>query len=226
MVARVLTSSSTVSLIAYFGFGPKEEFAKKIEAASQIQAVEVAKASFKTIAWYKAEDDVSKLKGSSSAFGKFITHWTKHPGSWKDNPLDAFIMSDTQAKTLNDKAMPALEDAKGKASAAAALAQQAEDAAGTAAFKDQTLNDAAAAKISDWRAVEKKVSSAKKKTTNKAYNYIPTLIGLCAFFIVIFGSGIALMKKNFSEFAKGFVIVFVVAVISGNCPSISKAASH
>ncbi|TKB28572.1 putative sulfate exporter family transporter [Desulfopila sp. IMCC35006] len=203
-----------VSLIAYFGFGPREEFAKKIEAASQVQAGEVAKSPFKTIAWYKADDDVQKLKGSSSAFGKFASHWTKHPGSWKDNPLDALVKSDAQAKALNAKAMPAYEEAKAKAAAALVMAQKAEEAAGAAAFKDQALNDEATAKIADWRAVEKKVASAKKKTSEKAYNLIPSLIGLCAFFIVIFGIGITLMKKSFTEFARGFVIVFLVAVLA------------
>ena len=203
-----------VSLTAYFGFGPTEEFAKKIAASEQIKSAEAAKAPFKTIAWYKAEDDVKKLKGSSSAFGKFVGHWTKHPGSWKDNPVDAFIRTDAQAKAMNDKAMPAYEEAKGKAEAAMATAQQAETAAAGAVFKDQALNDAAAAKIKDWRAAEKKAGSAKGKTTSKAYNYIPTLIGLCAFFIMIFGAGMTLMKKSFLEFAKGFVIVFLVAVLA------------
>lgn len=203
-----------VSLTAYFGFGPKEEFAGKIAAANQIQAVETAKAPFKTIAWYQAEADKKKLKGTGTAFGKFVTHWTKTPGKWQENPLDSLIRSEAQAKALNDKAMPAFEEAKGKAAAALAIAQQAEDVSASAAFKDPALNDAAAAKIKDWQAAEKKTSTAKAKTTQKAYNYIPGLIGLCAFFIVIFGGGIALMNKSFLDFAKGFVIVFLVAVLA------------
>ncbi len=203
-----------VSLTAYFGFGPKEEFAKKIAAAEQIQADEAAKAPFKTIAWYNAESDVKKLKGTNSSFGKFVSHWTKHPGGWQSNPLDAFVRSEDQAKAMNDKAMPAYEEAKGKAATALAAAQEAEAAAAGAAFKDTTLNEAAAAKIKDWRAAEKKADSAKGKTTNKPYNYIPTLIGLCAFFILIFGAGIKLMGKSFLEFAKGFTMVFLVAVLA------------
>lgn len=203
-----------VSLIAYFGFGPTEEFSQKIEKVSQIQEIELAKAPFKTIAWYNAEDDVKKLKGSSSTFGKFVKHWTSHPGSWKNNPMDSLVKSEAQAKALNDKAMPAFEEAKGNAAAALMSAQQAEDTAGAAAFKNQDLNDAALAKIADWRAAEKTVASAKKKISNKAYNVIPTLIALCAFFIVIFGAGMKLMDKSFTEFAKGFVMVFLVAVIA------------
>ena len=203
-----------ISLTAYFGFGPREEFAKKIAAAEQIQSAEAAKAPFKTIAWYKAENDKKKLKGSNSAFGKFITHWTKHPGSWKTNPADAFIRTDAQAKAMNQKAMPVYEEAKGKAAAVLAAAQQAESAAAAAAFKDSALNDAAVATIKDWQSAEKKAGAAKGKTTNKAYNYIPTLVGLCVFLVVIFGAGMALMKKSFTEFAKGFVIVFLVATLA------------
>jgi uncharacterized membrane protein YadS len=203
-----------VSLTAYFGFGPKEEFAGKIAAANQIQAVETTKAPFKTIVWYKAEADKKKLKGTSSAFGKLVTHWTKTPGKWKENPLDSLIRSEAQAKAQNDAAMPAYEKAKEKAAAALAAAQQAEDAAIAASFQNPAFNDAAKEKIKEWQAAEKKVSSAKSKASQKPYNYIPTLIGLCAFFIVIFGSGMALMKKSFADFAKGFVIVFLVAVLA------------
>jgi len=203
-----------VSFTAYFGFGPKEEFANKIAAANQIQSTEVDKAPFKTIAWYKAEEDKKKLKGASSAFGKFASYWTKQPGSWKDNPVDSFIRTEAQAKVLNDKAMPAYEEAKGKAAVALSAAQQAESTAAAAAFKDQEQNDAAAEKIKEWLAADKKAGSAKSKTTQKAYNYIPSLIGLCVFFIVLFGAGIALMKQSFWGFGKGFTIVFLVTTLA------------
>ncbi len=203
-----------ISLIAYFSFGPKEEFAAKIETANQIQAVETAKAPFKTIAWHRAEDDKKKLKGTSSAFGKFITYWTKHPGTWKENPGHSFIRTDSQAKALNDKAMPAYEEARAQAAAALLAAQQAEDVAARAGFNDQALNEAAAAQIKVWRDAEKKAGAAGTKTTQKPYNYVPSLIGLCVFFIVMFGAGIVLMGKSFSEFAKGFVVVFMIATLA------------
>lgn len=203
-----------VCLVAYLGFAPKEEFAKKINEAKQIQSAEADRAPFKTISWYKA-DNAKKLKASSAtAFGKFMSHWTKHPGSWKTNPLDSFTRTDGQAKAINDKATPAFEVAMAKASAALAAATQAEEAAAGAAFKDQALNDEAKARISDWRAAEKKSASAKTKTGNKPYNYIPTLIGLCLFMIVFFGSGIALMGESVVGFGKGFFIVFFVAVLA------------
>jgi uncharacterized membrane protein YadS len=203
-----------VCLVAYLGFAPKADFAQKINEAKQIQAAETERAPFKTIAWYKA-DQAKELKASGvTAFGKFMSHWTKHPGNWKTNPADAFVQSESKAKAMNDKAMPAYDEAKAKASAALVVATQAEDAAAGSSFQDQALNDAAIAKISDWRAAEKKVASAKKKVGNKPYNYIPTLIVLCLFMIVFFGSGVYMMGESFAGFAKGFVIVFLVSVLA------------
>ena len=203
-----------VCLVAYLGFSPKAEFTQKINEAKQIQAAEAERAPFKTIAWYQA-DHAKKLKASSAtAFGKFMSHWTKSPGRWKTNPVDAFIRTDVQAKAMNDKAMPAYDEAKAKAAAALTAATQAEEAAAGEAFKNQALNDEAIAKISDWRAADKKAASAKTKAGNKPYNYIPSLIGLCIFMIVFFGSGITLMGESVVGFAKGFIIVFLVAVLA------------
>ncbi|MBE0584302.1 MAG: putative sulfate exporter family transporter [Desulfofustis sp.] len=202
------------SLIAYFNFGPKEEFLGKIEAANQVQQAEEAKAPFKTLAWYQADADKKNLKGTGTSFGKFASHWTKHPGSWKDNPVDSFVRTEAQAKAMNDKAMPAYEAAKTATAAALAAAQQAEAAALAAAFQNSTLNDEAKAKIDEWRKAAKAESTAKTKASNKPYNYLPTLIGLCIFFIIIFGTGITLMGKSFAAFAKGFGIVFLVSVLA------------
>ena len=203
-----------VCILAYTSYGPKAEFAEKIAAANQIQEAELAKAPFKTIAWHKAQDAKSKLKGSSSSFGKFASHWTKTPGSWKTNPLDSLIRSEAQAKALNEKGMAKYEEAKAKLETALAAAMSAEEAAAGASFQDQGLNDEATAKISEWRAANKAAGDAKKKVENKAYNYIPTLIGLCIFIALIFGAGIALMGKSAPAFLQGFIIVFLVAVLA------------
>ena len=80
-----------VCLFAYFIFGPKAEFAPKIEAANQIQQAEMAKAPFKTIAWYKAQDDKGKLKASGSGFGKFVAHWTKKTRFVEIQPQGRFL---------------------------------------------------------------------------------------------------------------------------------------
>lgn len=203
-----------VSILAYTSLGPKAEFEQKIAVADKIQADESARASFKTIAWYNAQDDKSKLKGTSTAFGKFASHWTKQPGSWKTNPLDAFIRTEDQARILNEKAAPKYEEAKATAEAARAAAIVAEDSAANASFQDQALNSAAITKIAEWRDAEKTAAAAKKKTENKAYNVFPSLIGLCIVLALVFGLGMSLMGKSLSEFAFGFPGVFAISVLA------------
>ena len=204
-----------VCILGYTTFGPKAEFAEKIAAANTIQEAELAKAPFKTVAWHKAQDDKAKLKGSSaSAIGKFIGHWTKRPGSWKSNPVDAFIMSDEQAKALNDKGMPKYEEAKAKAAAALTAAVAAETAASAASFQVAEMNDLAKSKISEWRDAERAVASAKKKVSYKPFNYVPTLIALGLFIAVVFGYGVSLMGKSMPGFMKGFTVVFLVSVLA------------
>lgn len=156
-----------ISLIAYLNYGPNAEFVEKINAADQIQAAESARAPFKTIAWYKAKDSKGKLKASGSDFGKFVSHWTKHPGSWENNPMDSLIMTGEQASAKNEKAMPKYEDAKAATQAALVLAQAAETAAADANFANETLNGEAQNKISDWREAHRAESSVKKKIENK-----------------------------------------------------------
>ena len=203
-----------VCIMAYTTFGPKAEFEQKIAAANEIQAAEAARAPFKTIAWHNAADDKSKLKGTSTAFGKFAAHWTKTPGTWNTNPLDSLIRTEAQAKALNEKGMPKYEEAKAKAEAALTAAISAEEAAASVLFQSVSLNEQAAAKIKDWRDANKAAGDAKKKVENKPFNLIPSLLGLCLFIAVIFGAGIALMGNSMKEFVIGFTMVFLVAVLA------------
>nr|WP_321401029.1 putative sulfate exporter family transporter [uncultured Desulfobacter sp.] len=203
-----------ISLLAYLNFGPKAEFVEKIKAADQIQQAESERAPFKTIVWYKAQDSKGKLKASGSAFGKFVSHWTKHPGSWTENPMDSLIMTEAQANAQNEKAMPKYKKAQAATEAALAVAMAAETAAADANFTNEALNEDAKAKISSWREAHRAESSAKKKIGNTPYNVIPTLIGLYIFFGLVFGLGTKMMGESFQTFVIGFVIVFLVAALA------------
>ncbi len=203
-----------VSLIAYLGMGPKADFSSKINEAMQVQAAEASRAPFKTVAWYKADDDSTLNAAKVSGYGKFLNHWTKKPGSWSSNPIDAFIQTEAQANAKNEKAMPKYEEAKAKTAASLAAAVTAEKAAEAAGFSNESLNTQAKDSIAAWRADKKSEGKAKDKSTNKPYNYFITLIGMCIFLIIFFGVGIKMMGKSVGEFAKGFVIVFLFAVLA------------
>jgi len=203
-----------VCLIAYLVLGPKNEFAAKIDEAMKIQTAESLRAPFKTVNWYKADDAATLKASSASSFGKFMSHWTKKPGSWSVNPIDSFIGSKTWAKAKNDKAMPAYEAAKQQTTVILAAAVAAESAAETSEFKDQALNEVAKAKIAEWRLAKKSEAKAKSKTTNKPYNYFITLTGLFVFLTLFFSVGNKMMGRNVPEFIKGFLVVFIFTVLA------------
>lgn len=204
-------------LLLYFNFGPRDEIANKIEAAEMVMAAEKLRAPFKTIAWYKADSDKSRVRGTGTEIGKFLTHWTQTPGTWKTNPLEGLIRTEAEAKALNEKALPTFEAAKAKADASLAAATAAEKLAEGAGFQDKVLNAEAEKLISQWRSDQKTAGEARRKTENKPFNRIPTLLALCAAIAAFFAIGIALMGQSVWGFARGFTIVFLVAVIAYLC---------
>jgi len=203
-----------VAMFCYFSLTPITEYQEKITKANAIMAAEAARAPFKTIAWYEAKDAKAKLKASGTPVGKFFSHWTKHPGSWSNNPIDSFMMSQETADSLNTAATPKYEAAKAKTGAALAAATVAETAAAGAGFQDAALNAAAGEKIDAWRAAHKAEGKAKAKVGHKAFNYIPTLLALAVAMALFFGLGIKAMGKDAKGFLVGFGAVFGVSVLA------------
>jgi uncharacterized membrane protein YadS len=170
--------------------------------------------AFKTIAWYKMYDAKKKVKVNSIAAGKWLKKFSSKPKKWKSNPLDAFYRSKATADAMNAKAMPKYESAKAAEKAAFANAQETEKLAEASGFSDQSLNSAARASILEWRDAKLAAGKAKKKTANKPYNIFGYLIGFGIFFAVFFGIGIKAMGKDMGAFLKGFVFVFILAVLT------------
>ncbi len=185
---------------------------EKAEAKYSVQANRTAK--LKTIAWYQLADAKKKVKAKDIGFGKWIKKFSGKPGKWSTNPLDAFFMSAEKAGAKKEKAVAKYETAKAKEKAAYAKAMAAEEAAETAGFSNEKLNGEAKASITAWRDTHLKASKAKGKTKAKAYNKIGNLIGLGIAFVVFFGVGIVAMGKSPGAFAKGFVFVFFIALLT------------
>jgi len=200
-------------LIIFLPAKPKDMDAI-ISKSNSVMESEAARAPFKTVAWFKAQDDKQKLRASGSEAGKFFKKWMAHPGGWTTNPMDSLMMSQEQADALNAKAMPKFEEAKAKAATALAAALEAEKAAEAAAFQDAGLNTAAEEKIDSWRKARASESRARAKTTSKPYNHIPSLIVLGLVMGLFFAVGIKFMGKDVGGFLKGFSVVFALAAMS------------
>ncbi|MCA1986407.1 MAG: YeiH family protein [Desulfovibrio sp.] len=185
-----------------------------IATSNTVMEAEAARAPFKTMAWYKAQDDKQKLKATSSDAGKFFGKWLATPGSWSTNPLDSLMRTQEQADALNEKAKPKYEEAKAKTAAALMAAQEAEAAAEAASFQDEGLNTAAEEAIGAWRKAKASESKAKSATERKPFNRIPTLAVLGLVMALFFAIGAKFMGKDVAGFVKGFSVVYVLSVVS------------
>lgn len=196
---------------------PAEYKAKALDKIAKAEATmqaEAAKAPFKTIEWYQAQAS-KKVKPYGAELAKSIKHFMGKPGSWTNNPLDAFVTTPEQAKAKAEKAKPAAEKAKAAEDAALAAAQEAQAAAAGAEYKDAELNKAAEQKIADWRAAHLKAKKAKDKVGKaKAFNILPTLPVLFLAMAICFGVGIVFMGQNFMQFFVGFIGVFIFTVLA------------
>ncbi len=147
---------------------------EKIKAADVIMTAELNKATFKTVAWYDAQAS-KKVKFKASAFGAELKNIMKGPARWSTNPMQAFVLDQATADARNEKAKPAAEAAKKKSAEARAAALEAEKAAEAASFKDEALNKAADAKVTEWRDALRVEGKAVAKTKVKPFNILTTL---------------------------------------------------
>lgn len=187
----------------------------KIEKSNSIMQAEVERGSpFKTVAFLEAQDSKEKIKARNQGFAKKLKSYMAKPSGWKNNPMDAFILSKAKADVINAANMPKYEAAKEMAALSKSLALEAEGMAAAASFSDQTLNSRAEEKISEWRKAQARASSAKKKVSKKPYNHIPTLLALMAIMGLFFSIGMKVMGESARKFLFGFIAVFAVSIFA------------
>jgi uncharacterized membrane protein YadS len=182
--------------------------------SNQIMQAESERAAFKTVAFFEAQDTKEKIKARNQSYAKQIKNFLAKPSGWKNNPMDAFVLSQEKVDAINAANTPKYEKAKQLAVQAKEAALTAEAAAAGAGFADESLNKAARNNIDDWRKAKATASSAKKKASKKPYNHIPTLFTLMVIMGLFFSIGMHFMGHSVKKFLFGFTVVFLVSVIS------------
>ncbi len=193
---------------------PPEGMETKIRTANATMDEEAARAPFKTIEYYEAQDIKSGLRARNSDLGKQIALFFKQPQTWKNNPLNSFFMGSEQADSLNNASLPALDVARKTEADALTEARAAQAAAEAAGFGDEALNQTAESRVDAWHGAKSDLSAANRKTNNKPFNIIPSLIGLMVAMGLFFAVGIKAMGKDLGGFLKGFPLVFFIAVVA------------
>ena len=193
---------------------PPADMDAKLAQGQAALAAEDARAPFHTIEWHKANDTVSGLRARNEPHGKTLAKWLGTPARWASNPLEALYLSESRAAEIRESAAAAFEQAKERTPVAYARAEAAQAAAAEANFQNRELNKEAETAIKEWRDARSKERSAKGKAETKAFNKIPYLLGIMIIFMLFFTPGAKLMGKNTGLFMKGFVFVFLLAIVS------------
>ena len=189
------------------------DISDKVAKQNAIMKAETEKAPFRTMEFYKAQDDKKKINSRGSDAAKTVSWLLARPGGWSSNPLDSFYYSKEKADAANAAVKPKADEAKAKFDAVVAEAKAAQDAAAAAEFKDGALNAQAEAKIADWRQAILDFGKAPK-ANKKEVNLFPSLLTVMVVGMVVFSVGIAFMGHNVPKFAIAFIGVFVVAVLA------------
>ena len=193
-------------------FGGRQELESKYEQYAAVMKAESAK-PFKTIEWYQASAAQKGLQGQNLASVKLLINQLKTPARWQSNPLDALMMSQTQADKANEAVTPKVDAAKQAEAAALAQAKEAQAAAAAASFGDATLNAAAEKSIGEWQAAKKATADISKKLV-KPFNRIPTLIVLGLVLAVLTSIGAKFMGFNVGKFFVAFLGVYLLCVLA------------
>lgn len=181
---------------------------------NSILQVEGEKAPFKTIEWYEANDEKSSLEFTSIPFISKISELFSKPYSWSDDPLKSIYLSEEEASKLTVQNEAKYEEAAANASNAKEIALDSQNAAAEANYEDEDLNAKAEEDINTWYEFKGNEASAKSDSIVEPYNLIPELIALGIALCILFSIGIHFMGKSVKEFALGFPVVFIVAVLA------------
>lgn len=181
---------------------------------NSILQVEGEKAPFKTIEWYEANDEKSSLEFTSIPFISKISELFSKPYSWSDDPLKSIYLSEEEASKLTVQNEAEYEEAAANASNAREIALDSQNAAAEANYEDKDLNAKAEEDINTWYEFKGNEASAKSDSIVEPYNLIPELIVLGIALCILFSIGIHFMGKSVKEFALGFPVVFIVAVLA------------
>lgn len=181
---------------------------------NSILQVEGEKAPFKTIEWYEANDEKSSLEFTRIPFISKISELFSKPYSWSDDPLKSIYLSEEEASKLTVQNEAEYEEAAANASNAKEIALDSQNAAAESNYEDKDLNAKAEEDINTWYEFKGNEAPAKSDSIVEPYNLIPELIVLGIALCILFSIGIHFMGKSVKEFALGFPVVFIVAVLA------------
>ncbi len=193
-------------------FSGKTEMAAKISNYNTVIAQEKEK-PFETVALLEAVAGKRAVTGNALPGFKTLQAYLATPKKWTTNPVESFILTQSEADAMNASKLAGVESAKEAAALAKAEAVEADQEASAANYNNPELNAIAAQKVADWSKANSAASKASSSLA-KPYNVLVTAIGLAVFIGLVMSVGIVLMGQNAVAFLKGFAAVFTLALVA------------
>ena len=182
--------------------------------AETIMENELEQTPFKTVAWHQAAMIQQDLTASGSPSGKFLSYITGKPHTWSDNPIRAFWAPANLPPAQLEKLQNEYQLALNAEAESFAEATSAEDKARQAGFENETANQQAKEEIKEWLLARTALAKIRSKLANPGYNVFLSLILLTLVFGSVFGIAMRYLGLSFRKFVKGFVVVFLLAIIA------------
>ncbi|MFP4108646.1 MAG: YeiH family protein, partial [Desulfonatronovibrio sp.] len=175
---------------------------------------ELEQAGFKTIAYIEAEKELESIRARNHGLTKWIRDITERPKRWSTNPVHSLYLSEEAAAAKRAEAAGDLETAQQELEQTREQAEEAENAARSAQFQDDDLNEEARSAITEWRQASSAFSKAESAANVEAYNLIPSLIILGIVIMLLFAIGGNFIGFNLKEYFIGFPVIYVLTILA------------
>ena len=176
--------------------------------------IETEKAPFLTVEAYESQEKLKSFKATKYPIVSRLKALSGKPGGWKNDPRDAFRLSPKMAEMKRNEIEEEYKTAMISERNARVLAIQLEKEAFESDYKNTQVNERAKEAIAVWKAEMLNANKLKDKFNTKSYSNYSLLIGLVIFLLLLFGAGHVLLGVSFVQFAPGFLVVFIIGVIS------------
>ncbi len=173
-------------------------------------AREESEAPFRTVEWHQAYQAQQALQADNALMGKMLNRITGKPHSWSVNPLKAFVAFEEQP----EEAIKQIEKTEAQVDYKEELAREAVQKAEAAGYENDELNQSARAAIRNWLNDREKLRTINNKYSPDNYNEFTNLFLLFILLSLLFGIGIRFIDGHFMRFVKGFIFVFLIAIIA------------
>jgi uncharacterized integral membrane protein (TIGR00698 family) len=203
-------SISLMAGIVFFLFIAKNEIVDDLSVANS-KLEELSQNQAKTISWYLADEQLTKLTGANTPIGQSIKGLFSRPKTWESNPVEAFY---SPAKVHTESVKDQLDSLSAQVQKLKKKALEMEKLAIDASFKDTSLNEKAAGVAAEWYEQKTELSKLESNAGGKGYNILPGLALLALVFAILFGFGAHFMGYGYARFMLGFLGVFLLAVLA------------